>query len=124
MVNKIKYLLFLSALFLSCRHDHKHEVSADLKAAYEIQQNVLSENKTVNEFLDTTSITVPTQLLNRREELLKSMIEIPGMDHDHQNCNHDHKRPTFKITDAEMIEVQKEWRDSLLVINKIIQELQ
>lgn len=111
--------IVFSIAFLSCKHHH-HEVSPELKQAYEIQTKTLEENKVIAGLLKASNIDIPKSLLDRRDNLLNSMIEIPGMDHDHSNCNHDHKRPTFQISDAQMIEVQSVWRDSILTVNQQI----
>jgi len=118
-----KSALLLFVVLVSCKHEHKHEVSTELKKAYEIQQSALKTNASLNAYLDSTKIELPSEIQARRDLLLKNMIEIPGMDHDHKNCNHDHKRATYQITDSEMIQVQSEWRDSLMAINKLVQDL-
>lgn len=112
-MSMIRYLLlsFMALSLISCKHDHK-PASAELQEAYIIQQQAL----TINNQIDKLGLTLDSAVIARRAQWLKSMVEIPGMDHDHSNCSHNHKPRTISITDAEMIKVQKEWRDSINVI--------
>jgi len=116
----MKFLVVALTLLLSigCKHDHK-PVSAELKQAYEIQQSALSTNKKI----DALDVALPSSLNLKRAEWLKNMVEIPGMDHDHSNCNHDHNRQTISISDTEMIAVQQAWRDSINVIWEKVEAL-
>jgi len=101
---------------IGCKHKHKPP-SAELQEAYKLQQDALQIAKTI----EGAATTLPAEVAARKKVWLENMIEIPGMDHDHSNCNHDHHRPTVSITDSEMLAVQKAWRDTILSIQKDIQ---
>ena len=115
----MKIRLFASAslilLIFACKHKHQ-EASPELKKAYKIQLSALKLNNELEYKIKNSNHNIPSELIQVKEVWLKNMVEIPGMDHDHVNCNHDHKRPTISITDKEMIQVQQNWLDSLLVI--------
>lgn len=103
----LSFLIITSSLLVGCKHEHK-PASQELKQAYQIQQNALELHNS----------NLPNNLIfkQKRTDWLKNMIEIPGMDHDHSNCTHDHNRQTISITDIEMLAVQQEWSDSLKVL--------
>jgi len=118
-MNKVlHYIATLGLLMLlatSCKHNHKPP-SAELQKAYAIQQEALQIAKSIDE----QSTDIPTNIAARKKVWLENMIEIPGMDHDHSNCNHHHHRPTISITDAEMLAVQQAWRDTIISIQNDI----
>ena len=120
--SKLLSIIVALGVFVSCKHQHNHEVSPELKQAYEIQKSALQQNAKMIDELKEAKLTLPVDLKDKHDQVLNNMIEIEGMEHDHKNCNHDHKRPTFQISDADMITVQSEWRDSLLSVNKLIKE--
>ena len=109
----IRYTLIatLCLLLCSCKHDHK-PASPELQKAYAIQQEALK----INESIDKLGVAIDDKTAKKRNTWVESMIEIPGMDHDHSNCSHDHKPTTISLSDTEMIAVQQAWKDSINVI--------
>lgn len=107
-------LLFMVLGFVACKHEHV-EPSAELKKAYAIQQEALEINESIVES------TLSDSLEQVRKEWVASMIEIPGMDHDHSKCNgHHHERSQISVSDEEMIKVQTEWRDRIVQLKNSI----
>lgn len=114
------YLTFLGlVLFVACKHNHP-PASETLKQAYAVQQEALEIDKGLQSQLTSKSIELSAALQQRRANWLKNMVEIPGMDHDHSNCSHNHAPSLISVTDEEMLEVQQVWKDSILVIQKDI----
>lgn len=111
MWKSVLSLVTLLVALSSCKHNHAPP-SEVLQKAYAVQQEALKINKE----LDASVEALPPDIAQRKEEWLKNMIEIPGMDHDHSNCNHDHTRPTISITDEEMLGVQQAWLESIVDI--------
>ncbi len=97
---------------LSCVH--KHEVSADVLAAIEIQQ----EGIELSHQLDSMLVRIDDEVIRnhfsqRNLWLLSQMIIIEGAAHDHEACQHSHTKLQYDITNEEMISVQSVWRDSV-----------
>lgn len=110
-------LIFLLLTLVSCRHNH--EVSESLKKAHRIQLEALEISKEVDQLLLQEDDAL-TAIKQKKDQWLKNMIEIAGTAHDHSNCKHDHSRPTYSVTDEEMIVVQQSWKDSIIQIKKEI----
>lgn len=110
-MNRYLIVAIITLLVSGCKHDHK-PASAELQQAYILQQEALKINRSI----DKLGVPLDSALTARRAQWLKNMVEIPGMDHDHSNCSHNHKPQTISITDTEMIAVQQQWKDSINVI--------
>ena len=104
--------LLLLLVVSSCKHTHEPP-SEELQKAYAIQQEALA----IHTAIEKSGAEIPAGLDSRKTQWLKDMVEIPGMDHDHSNCNHDHSRQTISISDTEMIAVQQAWKDSIVSIS-------
>lgn len=111
----VTLVLILLGVISGCKHNHK-PASAELVKAYEIQQEAL----TIHKEIEKSNTLLSPEISQRTKVWLENMIEIPGMDHDHSNCNHDHHRQTISITDSEMLTVQTAWRDTILSIKNDI----
>ena len=61
-----------------------------------------------------------SEIKQKKDQWLKNMIEIDGIVHDHSNCNHNHSRATYSVTDEEMIAVQRSWKESIIHIKNDI----
>lgn len=118
-MNKIILIVFLATgAFVSCKHKHP-EPSKTLKKAYAIQQNALEVDKKIQSIL-SASDSLNQLYAGKRNALIENMVEIPGMDHDHSNCSHDHKPPTIGVSDEDMLKVQQEWSDSIQSLLKVL----
>lgn len=118
-------LIFVTVCLLaSCKHNHSHELSGELKQAFEIQQSAIALNDSLSLLLKAIPDSISLQeITNQKEDWLSNMVEIPGAAHDHSGCSHDHKTIDYALSDQEMIEVQKEWRDSIYSLEKRIKSL-
>lgn len=114
-------LLIMCFMHPSCKHHH--EVSEDLKRAYSIHLEALEISDTVDSLIGIHQSTGHEHLSfwQQRKALWKeNMVEMEGMDHDHKHCDHNHSHPKYSISDAEMVLVQKEWRDSIVKIKEAL----
>ncbi len=116
-MKNVLYLLFIVLTFISCKHNH--EVSEALKKAHSIQLEALEISKEVDTLIQQ-NVSDMSAVKRKKDEWLKNMIEIEGIEHDHSNCNHNHSRMTYAVTDEEMIEVQRTWKDSIIQIKNDI----
>lgn len=114
-------------LFIVCIQQpackHNHPVSESLKQAFEIQNEALKIASEVDSLVLTLSDdSLKSSILLAKHDWLKQKIGIEALEsHDHSKCNHDHSHESeVSISDEDMILVQKEWRDSIILIkNKI-----
>lgn len=111
-----KFLIVLSVVVCIMACQHKHEHSVELKEAYKIQQEGLKEIKELYKKLDGVTSEKRSKISTELSNLEKQMIEIEGMDHNHTNCSHGHKKSQLTLTDLQMLTVQKEWRDSIFAL--------
>lgn len=109
--------MFFLLMFISCKHSH--EVSESLKKAHSIQLEALEISKEVD-LLIQQKVSNYVEIKQKKDQWLKNMIEIEGTAHDHSNCNHNHRRVAYSVTDEEMIAVQRSWRDSIIQIKNDI----
>jgi len=116
-MEKLLYLIFFVLTFISCKH--KHEVSESLKKAHSIQLEALAISQEVDVLIQQ-KVTDMAGVKQKKDQWLKNMIEIEGIEHDHSNCNHDHSRATYSVTDEEMIAIQRSWKDSIIQIRNDI----
>jgi len=111
------YLLFFLLPFLSCKHNH--EVSESLKKAHSIQLEALEISKEVDVLIQKNASDMK-EVSQKKDNWLKNMIIIEGIEHDHSNCNHNHNKATYSVSDEEMIDVQQSWKDSIIQIKNDI----
>ena len=116
-----RIVLFFVLFFILGCHSHSHDVSPELKKAFAIQQEALTIHDEVATLLKTKPETVSFE--KRIQSWFENMVEIEGMEHDHENCTHNHSAPTILVSDKEMILVQQEWKDSIVVIKQQISSL-
>lgn len=116
-MEKVLLLMFFVLAFVSCKHNH--ELSESLKKAHSIQLEAIEISKEVD-LLIQQKVTDMTAVKQKKDQWLKNMIEIEGAAHDHSNCNHNHSKPTYSVTDEEMISVQRSWKESIIKIKNEI----
>lgn len=121
----LRTLILILVLFgLGC----KSEVSPDqalLKKAQSIQTEGICEINGIKEILKRSDNSLVGQYEKKLEFFEKEMIEMPEAEHNHEGCNHDHKKLTVEISANEMIEVQRQWRDSIFSLkSKLIADLE
>lgn len=104
---------------MSCKHDHP-AVSAELKAAFEVQKKGLQAIKEIEGKIASLDKNAYHQAALRLEQYKNNMIEIEGLQHDHSQCDGDHSKKRFSIPDKEMLAVQEEWRDSIVSILEVL----
>lgn len=120
-MKNVLYLIFFVLTFMSCKHNH--EVSESLKKAHSIQLEALEISKEVDVLIQQ-KVSGMTEVKQKKDQWLKNMIMIEGIVHDHSNCNHNHSRATYSVTDEEMIDVQRSWKDSIIQIKNDILALE
>ena len=113
------FIAIASFSFICCKHDHP-SVSEELKQAFEIQKEGLSSIKKIEQKLDNYNSDDVMMIQAQLQKYKTDMIEIEGLQHDHSQCNGDHSKKRFSIPDKEMLAVQKEWRDSIYSILKML----
>lgn len=118
----VRFLITFFGLGIAMVGCHNHpEASEDLKTAFKIQKEALKINQSIDEINFSSQDSLEfANVFASRKTWLENMIEIPNMEHDHSNCNHDHSRPSYAISDKEMISVQQSWKDSIVDIKKIL----
>jgi hypothetical protein len=94
-------------------------VSESLNKAYSIQLEALEISKEVDVLIQQ-KVSGMSEIKQKKDQWLKNMIEIDGIVHDHSNCNHNHSRATYSVTDEEMIAVQRSWKESIIHIKNDI----
>jgi len=112
----LKYTLIFvafSLILLSCQ-DSQQNLSEDLKQAAAYQKEGLEINHRLETyFKNNEAINDLAYLKEKQDQLRNSMIEIPEIPHDHRYCNGKHQNIKVQVSDAEMLSIQKEWRDSM-----------
>ena len=117
------FTLLLGLLFCACSEPAKDPL---LIEAHHIHLKAMDIEKAISEDLksidsDTSSIvSIKKRLSNWRENL----VEVPGFeeehDHSHDHAGHDHHDhgPTLDVSPADMLTIQKEFFDTIQVIQK------
>lgn len=108
----MRLLTILTTFFVIACGPGQEDVSAVLREAGALQNAALKAYfEMESEFSKSPSAcqTVITGLKSLRNE----MIDIPGLPHDHTYCNGQHKTSDIPLSDAEMLDVQREWHDSM-----------
>ena len=141
---------FLLFILTACGHSHNHEDMEVLKEAnkihleaVEIDKNIKSDYETL--VSDATALMVKGRELTEEEQSFiqkvdqlkesygywtENHVEVPGFDHAHDhghdhshNHDHHHHGPGLEVSAADMLLIQKEFKDSIISIQKRILEL-
>jgi len=117
-LNYTLFFLFLIVLF-ACKHSHP-EPSQTLKDAFTIQKSGLVELNNIENLINDLPAIEKEKFNSKKSLWQTNMIEIEGMQHDHSQCDGDHSKKRFAISDEDMLSAQSEWRDSILALKKDI----
>jgi hypothetical protein len=119
-LKQIFFYLVLVTFAPACKHGHAEE-SQMIKDARVIQNDAL---KMYDEVVASVEIvadsTMKAGLKLQLEEWKKGMLELPhNHDHDHDH-DHDHHHHDSDLTDQQLLDGQKSWKEALETIKNSI----
>lgn len=146
MILKRLFLLLFVLSFLSCGGDADDQI---LHQAHEVHMEAFKIKQSIQPQIEqliqrSNSIQVQgkalseaeikfTDRVNNLSEKFKywgeNHLEVPGFDHeghDHSGHNHDHDHnhaPAFNLPASDILLLQKEFRDSIIVLQQITEHL-
>ncbi len=126
MKNFTSVLLFLALIaFMGC---HSHPTDPRLEEAFQFHKEALAVNKAIQDQLQSIkndSLNVVSQLQKRLQVWEENLVEVPGFEHDHDHSHgghhHHHHGTEVEVTPEHMINIQKEFLDSIRVIQQEVQ---
>jgi len=108
-------IILLGLIYISCKHKHP-EPSDLLKESFEIQKKTIKELSEIEVLISGLPDTERNKFTSKKVLWQSNMIEIEGMQHDHSQCDGDHSKKRFTISDEDMLAAQSEWRDSIMAL--------
>lgn len=147
----ISLLLLLSIFTWSCQSSSSENDNALLEEAGKIHLEAIQIEKTIKPKLDElvqakNRLSIQGRALNADEQAFinkveqlqssynyweENHVEVPGTEHDHGHDHshegHDHSHdhgPKLEVSAADMLLIQKEFRDSILSIKQRIEEIE
>jgi hypothetical protein len=114
----MKFVFFLLLIFFLASCSESNTQSQTLVEAHQIHLECLD----LEEKLKTSILHLDSVALNKNDVVIKTkvdslkglldewhnnLIEVPGFEHEHHNHEHHEHKPIPKMTDASMLEYQK-----------------
>lgn len=106
---------------------HSHETDPKLEEAFKIHEQAIAVNQAIQSQLQSANTETPemSQIKKRLSDWEENLVEVPGFDHDHDHSHgghhhHDHG-PGLEVTPEDMLIIQKEFLDSIKVIQQEVQ---
>lgn len=117
---KFFYVGFLGCLAIACT-----SANPDLEKAHDIHLEAIALAKELRADLmvmkeDTTRVDQADSLLVLLKEWQKSVVEVPGFDHVHEEGEH-HHHGSVDVRENEQLDYQKRTLEALLEIKKNIE---
>lgn len=122
---KLRFYSILLCLFLlpfACADSSASD--ALLEEAFAVHKEAMAHSKEVEALISKLPAGDPSveSLKTRLDNWSHDLIEVPGFEHDHQDHDHDHD-PKLELTPEDMLLVQKEMRDSILMIKQAVETM-
>ena len=112
----------VSMLLAGCESD---QTDPQLEEAFQIHQEAITVNKTIQEQLRSVESSNPEMGYIRKRLLTweENLVEVPGFahEHEHDHAGHHHHGPKLKVTPEHMLNIQKEFLDSIQAIQRDVQ---